>query len=69
MARADEAMQDMILDSYKDLLLSGNFIYMMKKLNQTETDNNIRMLYGKMAKKAGALISELGALVKTESVR
>jgi hypothetical protein len=69
MARADEAMQDLILDSYKDLLLSGNFIYMMKKLNQTETDSNVRMLYGKMAKRAGALVSELSALVKTESVR
>ena len=114
--RSDVMMHDNIIDSYRDLMLSDNFLYIMKQTNQMpqhsyETRystllwlveavdmsfvfnffNNChffsrsclvlslschclllssdRLLFAKVTQRAALLTAELGALVKTESVR
>jgi hypothetical protein len=69
LARADESMHELVLDSFRDLLLSGSFMYLMRNLNQTLVDESSRLLCAKVINKATTLTAELGALVKTESVR
>jgi hypothetical protein len=67
--RTDEFLHDNIIDSYRDLLLSDNFLYLLRQANKTTASYRERLLYGKMANKAVTVVAELGALVKTESVR
>jgi hypothetical protein len=67
--RTDEFMHDSIIDSYRDLLLADNFLYLLRQANKTTASYSERLLYGKVANKAMAVVAELGALVKTESVR
>jgi len=62
-------IHELVLDSYKDLLLSNSFLYIMKNLNETEYDDTTRKLCFKIVNKAQLLNSELGALAKSESVR
>jgi hypothetical protein len=67
--RTDTDLHEMILDSYKDVLLCDNFLYMLRQANQTENDSSIRLVYKQLAEKATTLTAEVGALAKTESVR
>lgn len=57
------------MDSYRDLLLSDNILFILRGLRDRSTDDSDRGLYAKMSEKAAILTAELGALVKTESVR
>ena len=67
--RTDEMMYDMILDSYRDLLLSNSFITLMKNMNETVSDYNTAKVCAKITNKATQLTQELAGLVKAESVR
>ncbi|KAJ1421017.1 hypothetical protein B484DRAFT_126234 [Ochromonadaceae sp. CCMP2298] len=61
--------QDAVIDSYRDLLLSDNILFLLTNANKTTFDEKTRLLYKKLTEKSIFLTAELGALVKTESVR
>ena len=67
--RADEAMYDIILNSYRDLLLSGSLISLLKGMNETVSDDKTAKICAKIADKASELTQELAGLVRAESVR
>ena len=67
--KADESMHNLILDSYRDLLLSSSFVTLMKEMNITVSDNATRLVCGKIVEKATEMTQELGFLLKTESMR
>lgn len=67
--RTDSNLHEMIVDSYKDVLLCDNFLYMIRQANQTEYDSQTRLVYKQITDRATTLIAEVGALAKTESVR
>ena len=67
--RTDSDLHEMILDSYKDVLLCDNFLFMLRQANQTEYDTKTRLVYKQITDKATTLAAEVGALAKTESVR
>jgi hypothetical protein len=67
--RTAAELQDGVIDGYRDLLLSENMLFLLKRANITTFDYNQRIFYQKITEKTIALTTELGALVKTESVR
>jgi hypothetical protein len=62
-------MHDTVIDGYRDLLLSDNCLFLLRLANQTTFEWDLRQLYRKITEKSIYLTAELGALVKTESVR
>jgi hypothetical protein len=64
-----EERHSTIIDSFKELLLCDNFLFIMKELNATQTDSNVRSLCAKVVDAAKVITAELGALAKTESIR
>ena len=64
----DERHAD-VLAAYKDLLLSDNLTFLLRRISQEESDYDIRLLYKKVTDAATMALQELSALVSSESVR
>ena len=64
-----EEMHTSIIDAFRDVLLSDNFLFIMKQLNSSQSDVYTRLLCKKIIEAGTTLIAELGALAKTESIR
>lgn len=62
-------MQDRVVDSYRDLLLSENILYLLRDANASTFEWDTRQLLKKITEKSIELTTELAALIKTESVR
>jgi hypothetical protein len=67
--RAPSDMQDEIIESYRDLLLSGNMIYLLLQANRTEQSYDNRLLYSKISQQAAKFSLELVSLMNQESMR
>jgi hypothetical protein len=69
LSRTPAEMHDSIIGSYRELLLSENMLYLLKCANATSVEPQERKFYQKITEKTITLTAELGALVKSESVR
>jgi hypothetical protein len=69
LSRTPAEIHDSIIDSYRELLLSENMLYLLKCANATSVELQERKFYQKITEKTITLTAELGALVKSESVR
>lgn len=58
-----------VLASYKDLLLSENLLYLLRRDNDSVREEGKRAVYKKITDTAQEVLLEVGALVKSESVR
>eukprot|EP00981_Chlorochromonas_danica_P006576 scaffold1435_cov162-Ochromonas_danica.AAC.10 len=67
--RTSPDVYGLILDGNRDLLLSDNFLYLLKKANATETQSKTRSLYKLITDKTTSLYNELMLLMEKESVR
>lgn len=69
LARSPVDVHPLVLDSYRDLLLSNNILHLLRRGNQSETDYQTRQIYAKITGKAFELTTELSLLAKTEAIR
>ena len=69
LSRQPEEMHSNILDSFSDLLLGDNFLYILKTANETVNDGKTRKIFSKIVSKTVQLTSQLGMLVSRESYR
>ena len=67
--RADEPLHEGILGGFKDVLLAEDFLYIMKQRNESCRDYSERAAYSKMVAYSVDLNTQLGLLVRTESIR
>ena len=58
-----------VLAAYKDLLLSDNLTFLLRRINDKEFDYEKRLVYKKITDAAQSVLQELSALVGSESVR
>lgn len=66
--RSDENMHDVIMNSFKDLYLSNNFLDLMKRKSQESISPRISQLYSKIVSKAVETISLLAEHARVESI-
>jgi hypothetical protein len=59
LSQSSAEMHPNILDAYRDLFLSDNFLFIMNKANETESDVFIRSHYRAMTEKAVELTLEV----------
>ena len=69
LSRQPEEMHSNILDSFTDLMLGDNFLYILKTANETVSDGKTRKVFSKIVSKTAQLTSQLGVLVSRESFR
>ena len=69
LTRLPAEMHDDVLEAFRDLLLSDNFLFLLKAANATVSDGGSRRALGRIATRSSELTLELGLLVRTESVR
>jgi methyl coenzyme M reductase gamma subunit len=67
--RAPFEMHANILDAYKDLLLSDNFLFLMAEANVTSSDATRRVYYKNMIDRSIELTLEVGELARSEGMR
>lgn len=67
--RTSADLYPLVLDAYKDLLLSDNILLLMQIANKTETDMKKRVLYSQIIEKSLDLHNELATLIQTESIK
>ena len=60
---------EMIIESYNDLLLSNNFLYLLQLCNKTEINYSKRLLYSKLITKSIQLNNKLINLIQIESIK
>lgn len=58
-----------VLSAYKDVLLSDNLTFLLRRINDEEFDYETRQVYKKITDAAQTVLQELSALVGSESVR
>ena len=62
--RSAPEMHDRILmDGYRDLFLSDNFLFLMQEAERDVTDTRDRLLYRKLTDTALQLLADVGSLV------
>ena len=69
LGRLPGEMHGEVLDSFKDLMLADNFLFLLKAANVTVRDEPTRRVLGVIASRASDLALDLGMLIKAESVR
>ena len=69
LTRLPAEMHDDVFEAFRDLLLSDNFLFLLKAANATVSDGGSRRALGRIATRSSELTLELGLLVRTESVR
>lgn len=69
MKRSDSEMHPLILDGFRDLLLSDYFLLLMKEANDHETEMSTRLLYRQIIEKSILLHTEVAMLMKSEAMR
>lgn len=69
MQRAPVEMQALVLDGFRDLLLSDNILPLLQQANQQESSTEVRQLYSLIVDKSVQLHTELAALMQQETVR
>jgi len=62
-------MHDLVIDSYRDLLLSENIMFLLRRAQVTVESMEERQFFKKITDKTVSLVTELSILVKTESAR
>lgn len=69
LSRAPVDLTDMVLDAYRDLMLSDNMVYLLKEQNEKCRDLETRKIYSKIATKTSQMVSQLSLLAKSEETR
>lgn len=69
LVNSPEEVHTDILDSFRDVLLCDNLVFIMRQLNATQSDWKTRQTCMKIVDSAKLLTAELGVLAKTESIR
>ncbi len=62
-------LHDLVIDGHRDLLLSENILFLLKRAQASTDSMKVRLLYKKIAERASSLVMELGMLFKVESAR
>lgn len=67
--RAPDEYHIGIIDSFRDLLLSNNLVYLLLQANSTERNYETRLLYSKISKQAVKVSTEFIELIQKESMK
>ena len=62
-------LHDMVIDGHRDLLLSENILFLLKRAQASTDSMKVRLFYKKIAERASGLVMELNMLFKVESAR